>query len=212
MQHKESAVIHQYFQQKSINPFSDSLEKPVKELMDLNIKALQSFSYLTPSELLTMRRPEEMMEKNLEVFIENSHHALNYMHNMFDLMEKHLLQNFDNTIKNTRDLSQAMKTTASATAPSRESTRSSAAKSTRTTGATAKAKTKKPVASQSATSSKKQPVKHTSASTNKPSMNSAAKSHNATPEVKHPSTPHSTSSASSHPKPTTHEVDSHKKG
>lgn len=213
MQHKENAVLHQYFQQKGTNPFSDSLEKPVKELMDLNIKTLQGFSYLTPSELLTMRRPEEMMEKNLEVFIENSHNALTYMQNMFNLMEKHLLQNFDNTIKNTRDLSQAMKSTGSATMASRESIKSNSAKSTRTAAAKGKTSTiKKSVATKSAPSStKKQPVKHASSSTSKPSMNSAAKSHSAAPEAKHTSTAHSSSAAaSSHAKPTTHVGDSHK--
>ena len=96
-------MLHHYFQQKNMNPFSNFLETPVKDLMDLNMKAFQRFSYLMPNELLNLRRPEDVIEKNLEVFVESGHTALAYMQTMFDIMEHHWLKNFETTLKTSKE-------------------------------------------------------------------------------------------------------------
>lgn len=224
MQHKEIVVLHNYFQTKNINPFSDTLEKPVKELMDLNMRTLQNFSYMTPTELLKMRRPEEMME----VFIENSHTAMSYMQHMFDIMEKHLLKNVDSSLKSARDVSHVVK---SATPSSKVSTAKKSAKTTKssttkasgikaasTKSATTKASGTKAASSKSKTSSlkkaaattktaspsKKKSVKHTSASARKPIMSSSSKSHSSSTVPHH-------STTTTHAKPMMHDMDAHKK-
>lgn len=91
-------MFQQFFQQQT-NRLSDSFEKPVKELMDLNAKTLQSLAYMTPKELLTMRKPEDIMERNMQMMIANGQIALAYVHNMFGIMEKHWLTS-DNMHKN----------------------------------------------------------------------------------------------------------------
>lgn len=103
MQHKGN-IVHQYFQNTNLGPFSNSLDTPIKELIDLNMQTLHNFSYFKPDELLGMRRPEALVEKNLELFMENSHTALNYMQNMFHIMEKHWLKNIEAGVKSTSSL------------------------------------------------------------------------------------------------------------
>jgi hypothetical protein len=153
---KENAMLHQYFQPKNTNPFTNSLERPIKEIMDLNIRTLQSFSYFTPTELLKLRKPEEVMEKNLEIMIENSQAAVTYMQNMFGLMEKHLLKNLDSTLKGTQDFSPLTKRTTTTTTQSKPSTKktASATKTTATKSKTVAVKSARPATKTSATKSK----------------------------------------------------------
>ncbi|RUR06982.1 hypothetical protein [Legionella sp. km772] len=230
-------MLNQYFQQKNMNPFAHSLETPVKELMDLNMRAMQSFSYLMPNEFLSMRRPEEMMEKNLEVLIENSHTAIAYMQNIFNIMEKHWLKNFETSIKDTKDfgsltklgahttktassdsIKNAGKSSVAKTATSKTKSHSSKAKSvsapsTAAKSISAKAKTASPqksTASKSSSVSKKPVAKPTNSAASKPS--SASMTHGAASEAKHGGTMlHHSSASSSQAKPTMNESDSHKK-
>jgi hypothetical protein len=119
-----------YFQQKDSNPFMSSMERPVKELMELQVKTAQGFHYFTPVELLKARKPEEVIEKNVELFIDNSHKALDYMHSMFHIMEKHWLSMSDNMSKNSNDVlnqtQKAARSTMSAAMDGKMSTSSNA--------------------------------------------------------------------------------------
>jgi hypothetical protein len=199
MQHKENAVLHNYFQQKNMNPLSESIEKPVKELMDLNVKALQSLTYLTPTELLKMRRPEEVIEKNMQIFIDNSNTALDYLHNMFNIMERHWLKNANGMLKNTEEQAkQAMHTVSTQTKGGAKKSASKAAKSVATHAKTSTIKSKSSTGKSS--TANKQPLKHTATTTHKDSK-TVAKPHTVTSEVKHVSSgaPHVTSA--SHIKP-----------
>ena len=85
-QHKEIIVLHQYFQQKDVHPFFNYMERPVKEIMELNARTMQRFAYLMPAEMLMVKKPEQMMEKNIELLMESSQTALNYMQNIFGIM------------------------------------------------------------------------------------------------------------------------------
>lgn len=205
MQHKEIAMLHNYFQQKNLNPLADSFEKPVIELMELNMKTLQNFSYLMPNEILNIRRPEEAMEKNLELFIENSQTALTYMQDMFDIMEKHMLHNMDTAVRSTRDISATMRSTAASMAPERASTK----RSTRSSGTGAKSKSstarKASTTVHSASSASKKPsTSHASKSAQKSGVSTTAKSHNSSPAARSLGSTHHTSTTSSHAKPSSH--------
>jgi len=191
-----------------MNPVSQSLEQPVKELMDLNVKALQSLTYMMPTELLTIRKPEEVMEKNMQMFIDNSHAALAYMHNMFDIMERHWLKNVDSMLKGTKDMSSHAKPSSHTVSnhPSASTTKKAASKTTGKTAAktaksgaikTSSAKSKS--LSAKSASAKKQPVKHAAVTMSK---DNTIKSHSTSPEAKHANTgsPHM-ASAASHIKP-----------
>ena len=108
MQHKEIEMTHQYFSHKHGNP----LEKQMQELIELNMKTLQNFSYLNPTELLTTLKPEAVLEKQMNVFIQNSRKTMDYMRDMFNLMEKNWLNLSDTVTQNTKELMSQAQTVA----------------------------------------------------------------------------------------------------
>lgn len=95
----------QYFEAKNVNLF----EKPLKEIVELNVKTFQKFSYVTPTELFKAGKPEEFLHKNIEMIIENSHKTLDYMQNMFSIVEKHLLKTSDEIIDQTQNIARETK-------------------------------------------------------------------------------------------------------
>lgn len=100
MQHKEIRMTNQYFSQKQINP----IEKPMKEIIDLNMKVFQNFSSFNPLELFSVLKPEETLEKNMNTFIQNGHKALDYMQQMFSIMGTNWSSISDNVTKNTKQI------------------------------------------------------------------------------------------------------------
>lgn len=65
-----------------------NIQKPMQAMMDLNAHTLQNMSYLKPDDLTNIHRPEELMEKQINVFIENGHKALDYMQRSFAILEE----------------------------------------------------------------------------------------------------------------------------
>jgi len=82
----------------------NSIERPIHELMDLNVKTIQSFTYMTPVEILSVRKPEEILEKNMDILVDNGHKALDYMESMFNIMEKHWLTLSNSVAQNSKQL------------------------------------------------------------------------------------------------------------
>lgn len=76
-----------------------SFQQPLQDLMALNLKTLQNMSYLKPEQLSKLQRPEDLLEQNINVFIENSHKTLNYMQEAFHIFEKHMLSVASNAKK-----------------------------------------------------------------------------------------------------------------
>ncbi|HAT7073551.1 TPA: hypothetical protein JAN90_12435 [Legionella pneumophila] len=100
MQHMESVMKEQFFQTKDLNILLRSVEKPIQDLLDLNFKTLKTVSYVTPIELLNVLKPEEVLEKNMNVFIQNSQKAMSYMLNVFQIMEHHWINIYDQMAEN----------------------------------------------------------------------------------------------------------------
>ncbi|MDI9818968.1 MULTISPECIES: phasin family protein [unclassified Legionella] len=69
----------------------NQMQKPIQEIMELNAQILQNISYLKPEDLSKIRKPEELMEKQVSVFVENGHKVLDYMQESFSIFEKSLL-------------------------------------------------------------------------------------------------------------------------
>lgn len=67
------------------------MQFPLQKLMELNMKTIQGFSYLKPGEVFAMKKPEELLERNMNMFIQNGHMALNYMRDVFNILEDHWL-------------------------------------------------------------------------------------------------------------------------
>lgn len=83
----------------------NNLQKPVQELAALHARTLQNLSYIKPEELSRMQNPEEIWDRNIKLFIQNSHKALDFMQQAFNIFERHWLFMSDTIKSNT---SQAM--------------------------------------------------------------------------------------------------------
>lgn len=86
--------MHNYFQK------SNPIEKQIKELFDLNIKTMQNFRMFNPTELLHTRNPEQFFEKNMELLIQNGHKTLDYMENIFNILENNWMNMSQDVLKN----------------------------------------------------------------------------------------------------------------
>ncbi|KTD32943.1 hypothetical protein Lnau_2591 [Legionella nautarum] len=73
------------------NKMKDSYQRfqmPMQELIQLNIKAVQSLTYIKPHEWARLRQPQDFFEKQVNVFIENGHKALDYLEEATEILEK----------------------------------------------------------------------------------------------------------------------------
>ncbi|ASQ46153.1 hypothetical protein [Legionella clemsonensis] len=81
-------------QQDYIENWKDAFnqfQKPLREMIELNVKTLQKIAYLKPDELSHLKKPEDVLEKNVDIIIQNGHRALDYMQQAFGIFEKHML-------------------------------------------------------------------------------------------------------------------------
>ena len=76
----------EYFEK--ISDMVKKAQEPLIALAELNVKTLQGYNYLKPDELSKITKPEELLEKQLELAISNSHKALDYMQKSFQIIEK----------------------------------------------------------------------------------------------------------------------------
>lgn len=67
------------------------MQEPLQAIAELNVRTLQSLNYLKPDELAGTKKPEEFIEKQIHVAIENGHKALDYMQKSFHIVEKTML-------------------------------------------------------------------------------------------------------------------------
>ncbi len=79
----------EYFEKVS-NMFKNAQE-PFQALAELNAKTIQSYSYPKPEDFSKVAKPEEFLEKQLELAISNGHKALEYMQKSFQIIEKALV-------------------------------------------------------------------------------------------------------------------------
>lgn len=79
-------------------PFKKAQES-FQALTMLNIKTLESFSYLKPEHLANPKNPEELLNKEINIAFENGHKALDYMKESFLIMEKALFSLMPETRK-----------------------------------------------------------------------------------------------------------------
>lgn len=78
---------NEFFEPRIFN----NLEAPIQRLMELNVKMMQNLSLMKPMDIFNLKKPEDILEKNMELFIQNSHMTLNYMRDTFHIIENHWL-------------------------------------------------------------------------------------------------------------------------
>ena len=74
-----------------LSDMAKKAQEPLQALAELNVKTLQSLTYLKPEELSSTKKPEELFEKQIELAISNGHKALDYMQKSFQILEKAML-------------------------------------------------------------------------------------------------------------------------
>ena len=82
--------------------FSDiakKVQEPLQAMTELNVKTLQGLDYLKPDELTSIKKPDELLEKQIGLAITNGHKALDYMQKSFQIMEKAMLSMMQETKK-----------------------------------------------------------------------------------------------------------------
>ena len=70
------------------NEMAKKLQEPFQAIAELNVKTLQGLNYLKPDELAQVKKPEEVLEKQINLAVENGHKALDYMQKSFQIIEK----------------------------------------------------------------------------------------------------------------------------
>ncbi|AYK03139.1 hypothetical protein [Legionella sainthelensi] len=83
----------------------DILSRPIQQLMELNQKALSNFSYIEPQEFTQIRNPQALLEKNMHIFIGNGHASLEYLHQLFNIMEDAWTDIYRETREKAKDVS-----------------------------------------------------------------------------------------------------------
>lgn len=76
--------------------FAKKFQEPLQSIAELNVKTLQSLNYIKPEEWSNIKKPEELVKKQVKVIVENSHIALDHIQKSFQIMEKALLAAVDN--------------------------------------------------------------------------------------------------------------------
>jgi hypothetical protein len=67
------------------------MQEPFQAFAELNVKTLQGLTYLKPDEMASLKKPEELLEKQVNVIVENGHKALDYLQRSFQIFENAML-------------------------------------------------------------------------------------------------------------------------
>lgn len=66
------------------------LEIPFQELADLNAKTLQDMRLLRPEDMFNAQKPQELLDKQIELTLANCRNCINYMQKSYIIFEKSL--------------------------------------------------------------------------------------------------------------------------
>jgi hypothetical protein len=79
------------------------LQEPFQAMAELNVKTLQGINFIKPEELAGIKKPEELLEKQINLAVANGHKALDYMQKSFQIIEKAMLGFLEEAKKSTPD-------------------------------------------------------------------------------------------------------------
>lgn len=74
------------------------MQEPLHDLVELNIKTLQGLSFLKPEDFTKIKSPEEIVDKQLSLAVENGHKTIDYIGQSCGIFEKAL----KNLVKETK--------------------------------------------------------------------------------------------------------------
>ncbi len=79
----------EYFEK--LSDMAKKAQEPFQAIAELNVKTLQGLTYLKPDEFANLKKPEDLLEKQIELAVSNGHKALDYMQKSFQIVEKAML-------------------------------------------------------------------------------------------------------------------------
>lgn len=88
---------------EKLSEVAKKLQEPMKAIAELNVKTLQNITYIKPEELAGIKKPEEFLEKQINLAVENGHKALDYMQKSFQIYEKAMLSLVEEAKKSAAD-------------------------------------------------------------------------------------------------------------
>ena len=91
MQHNVMETIMTQPNFEKLGDVAKKIQEPFQALAELNIKTIQGMTYLKPEELSHIKKPEDFLEKQISLAVENGHKALDYMQKSFQIIEKAML-------------------------------------------------------------------------------------------------------------------------
>lgn len=62
-------------------------QEPFQAMTKLNLETMQKFNYLKPDDLSRLKKPDEFLEKQLGLVMNNVHTTLDYMQKSFQIFE-----------------------------------------------------------------------------------------------------------------------------
>ena len=71
-----------------LSDMAKKLQEPFQAIAELNVKTIQGLTYLKPDELASLKKPEELLEKQIGIAVDNGHKALDYMQKSFQIFER----------------------------------------------------------------------------------------------------------------------------
>lgn len=98
---KKESIMNQAYVAK-ISDMVKKMQEPFEAMARLNVKTLQSYLYLKPEDISIITKPEDLLEKGVELTVSNGHKTLDYVQDMFHIMKRLWLNISDTTIKNTQ--------------------------------------------------------------------------------------------------------------
>lgn len=103
----QCSILEEIMNQQNFEKWSEmakKLQEPFQAIAELNVKTLQGLTYLKPDELAHVKKPEELLEKQVNLAVENGHKALDYMQKSFQIIEKAMLGLVQETKKATSEI------------------------------------------------------------------------------------------------------------
>lgn len=76
----------EYFEK--ISDMAKKVQEPLQAMAELNVKTLQSLTYVKPDEFANLKKPEELLEQQIELSVANGHKALDYVRQSLEIFEK----------------------------------------------------------------------------------------------------------------------------
>lgn len=90
----------QYQNYEKWSDLAKKAQEPLQAIAQLNIETIQGLHYLKPEELAHIKNPEEFIEKQVNLVIENGHKTLDYMQKSFKILENAMVGLVKETKKN----------------------------------------------------------------------------------------------------------------